>query len=75
MPGNPNDCRNHARNRLRLAEAATSREATRTFVDLAHSWTRLAVALENAQPLLVGLHDMKRTGGATTTSLTAPSTD
>ena len=49
MPGDPNECRDHARNCLRLAEFAASREATRIFVDLAHSWTRLAIDLENAQ--------------------------
>ena len=64
MPGNPNECRDHARNCLRLAESAKSREAARIFVDLAHSWTRLAVDLENAQPLLVSLHDKKREDSA-----------
>ena len=41
MPGDPKECRKHARNCLRLAEASTNAEITRTFVDLAHSWTRL----------------------------------
>ena len=59
MPGDPNECRDHARNCLRLAEFATSREATRVFVDLAHSWTRLAVDLENAQHLLIRDQAMK----------------
>ena len=61
MLGDPNECRDHARNCLRLAEFATSREATRVFVDLAHSWTRLAVDLdlENAQHLLIRDQAMK----------------
>ena len=46
MPGDPKECRKHARNCLRLAEAATNAEITRTFVDLAHSWTRLALDME-----------------------------
>ena len=40
MTGDPKECRKHARNCLRLAEASTNTEITRTFVDLAHSWTR-----------------------------------
>ena len=60
MPGDPNECRDHARNCLRLAELAASREATRIFVDLAHSWTRLAIDLENAQNLLIGDQAVKR---------------
>ena len=41
MPGDPKECRKHARNCLRIAEASTNAEIIRTFVDLAHSWTRL----------------------------------
>ena len=40
MPGDPKECRKHARNCLRIAEASTNAEIIRTFVDLAHSWTR-----------------------------------
>ena len=47
MPGEPEECRKHARNCLRIAEASElNAEITRTFVDLAHSWTRLALELE-----------------------------
>ena len=48
MPGDPKECRKHARNCLRIAEASANAEITRTFVDLAHSWTRLALDLESA---------------------------
>ena len=41
MPGDPKECRKHARNCLRIAEASAKAEITRTFVDLAHSWTRI----------------------------------
>jgi hypothetical protein len=51
MPGDPEECRKHARNCLQLAEASTNAEITRTFVDLAHSWTRRALDLESAQAL------------------------
>ena len=62
MPGDPKECRKHARNCLRIAEASTNAEITRTFVDLAHSWTRLALDLESAQALLVAVEDMEQAG-------------
>jgi hypothetical protein len=62
MPGDPKECRKHARNCLRLAEASANTEVTRTFVDLAHSWTKLALALESAQALLVAVADMENAG-------------
>ena len=58
MPGDPKECRKHARNCLRIAEASANAEITRTFVDLAHSLTRLALDLESAQALLVAVEDM-----------------
>ena len=62
MPGDPKECRKHARNCLQLAEASANAEITRTFVDLAHSWTKLALALESAQALLVAVADMENAG-------------
>jgi len=38
---------------MQLAEDATNPQVRRTFVDLAHHWTRLAVELEDAQILLI----------------------
>ena len=55
MPGDPKECRKHARNCLRLAEASANTERTRNFVDLAHSWTKLALDLESVQALLVAV--------------------
>ena len=46
----------------RIAEASPNAEITRTFVDLAHSWTRLALELESAQALLVAVEDMENAG-------------
>ena len=57
MPGNPKECRQHARTCLQLAEEARSQEVARTFVDLAHSWTKLAIELESAQALLAALDE------------------
>ena len=59
MPGDPKECRKHARNCLRIAEASAKAEITRTFVDLAHSWTRLALDLESAKALLAAVEDME----------------
>jgi hypothetical protein len=65
----PTECREHARNCLRLAEATINREITRTFVDLAH---RLALDLESAQALLVAVEDMERAGSVGTGRATTP---
>ena len=72
MPGEPKECRKHARNCLRIAEASTNAEITRTFVDLAHSWTRLALELESAQALLVAVEDMENAGSVGTGRATTP---
>ena len=49
MSGNPEEYRAHAHDCLRLAEGAASPEITRMFVDLAHSWTKLALELQDAE--------------------------
>ena len=72
MPGDPKECRKHARNCLQLAEASANAEITRTFVDLAHSWTRLALDLESAQALLVAVEDMENAGWVGTSRDTIP---
>ena len=68
----PKECRKHARNCLRIAEASPNAEITRTFVDLAHSWTRLALELESAQALLVAVEDMENAGWVGTSRDTIP---
>jgi hypothetical protein len=57
MPGDPKECRQHALNRMILANGATTGEAKQTFHNLAQSWTRLAVELESAQAFLNALTD------------------
>lgn len=52
MPGDPNECRMHARECLRLAESASKEEARETFSNLARTWQRLAAELERNQALL-----------------------
>ena len=72
MPGDPKECRKHAHNCLRIAEASANAEITRTFVDLAHSWTRLALDLESAQALLVTVEDIEQAGWIGTGRATTP---
>jgi hypothetical protein len=72
MLGDPEECRKHALNCLQLAEASANAEITRTFVDLAHSWTRLALDLESAHALLVAVEDMEYAGSVGTGRATTP---
>ena len=72
MPGDPKECRMHAHNCLQIADASANAEITRTFVDLAHSWTRLALDLESAQALLVAVEDMQNAGSVGTGRATTP---
>ena len=72
MPGDPKECRMHAHNCLQLADASANAEITRTFVDLAHSWTKLALDLESAQALLVAVEDMQDAGSVGTGRATTP---
>ena len=57
LPGDPKECRQRARNCLQIAEEARSADVARTFVDLTHSWTKLAIELESAQALLAALDE------------------
>ena len=52
MPGDPNECREHARNCLQLAAEAYNPEAKETFERLAQTWLRLAADLESARVLV-----------------------
>ena len=61
-PATPKECRKHARNCLRIAEVSPNAEITRTFVDLAHSWTILCARARSAQALLVAVEGMENAG-------------
>ena len=64
MPGNPDECRQHALNCRRLAERATSPEARERVHVLAQHWARLAAELENAQAFIRTMETVgeKKTG-------------
>ena len=52
MPGDPNECREHAKNCYRLAAEANTQEAKERFEKLAHTWMVLATDLEAAKSLI-----------------------
>jgi hypothetical protein len=52
MPGDPSDCREHAKASLRLAAEAHNPQAKQTLESLAQTWLRLAADLEAAKALL-----------------------
>ena len=59
MPGDPKECREHAKCCLELAESAPSLIAKMRFEGLAHSWLRMANDLEHAKALLEHWGDPK----------------
>jgi hypothetical protein len=52
MSGDPAECREHAKECLRIAANATRPGARELFEELARSWLRLACDLENSAALL-----------------------
>ncbi|MGB0056827.1 MAG: hypothetical protein WBQ20_08720 [Methyloceanibacter sp.] len=58
MPGDPKECRQHARRCAELAAVATTPEAREQFLSLQLSWIRLAADLDNAQTLIAALDEM-----------------
>jgi hypothetical protein len=58
MPGDPKECRQHARRCAELASVATTPEAREQFLSLQQSWIRLAADLDNAKAVIAALDDM-----------------
>jgi hypothetical protein len=52
MPGDPKECREHAKECWRLSMSARSVEVAEHFEGLAKTWMQLAVELERTQLLL-----------------------
>jgi hypothetical protein len=59
MPGDPKECREHARNCIELAEQAITAEGCATLINLANHWIKLAAELESAPAFLNALKDME----------------
>jgi hypothetical protein len=58
MPGDPKECREHARRCGELAKLATTPEARQQFLSLQMSWIRLAADLDNAKAFIDALAEM-----------------
>ena len=59
MPGDPEECRQHAVNCRTLAEQAASTEARERFLGLALQRERLAAELEGAQAFLKAVQTLQ----------------
>ena len=58
MPGDPKECREHARRCAELANSATTPEARDQFLSLQLSWIRLAADLDNAKAFIDAMDEM-----------------
>jgi hypothetical protein len=52
MPGDPKECREHAKTCLRMASEAHTPQAKERLESLAQTWLRLATDLETAKALI-----------------------
>ena len=59
MPGDPLECRQHARHCVELAEQARTPEMRQTFLHLSDTWIRLAAELESAQTFLNAMNGIE----------------
>ena len=58
MPGDPKECREHAKRCGEFAQLATTKEAREQFLSLQMSWVRLAADLDNAKAFIDALAEM-----------------
>jgi hypothetical protein len=52
MPGDPKECREHAKRCLKIAQEATNPALRSSLEEIAQQWLRLAADLEATKPLL-----------------------
>ena len=52
MPGDPKECRDHAKTCLRMASEAKTPQARETLENLAQAWLHLAADLEAAKAII-----------------------
>ena len=62
MPGNPEECRQHALECVRLAQTAATPQGRDYLAKLARTWISLAEELERSRELLDDDEPPKRTG-------------
>ena len=58
MPGDPEECRQHALNCMLLAKQTANQDSRETLLHLAQSWRKLAAELESARALLNAINEM-----------------
>ncbi|HEY6670747.1 MAG TPA: hypothetical protein VI075_07430, partial [Methyloceanibacter sp.] len=66
MPGNPEECRQHALACVRLAQTSATPQARDHFAKLARSWIKLAEDLERGRAFLDSSPDGTETGESKT---------
>ena len=59
MPGDPTECRQHARCCAELASIASTPEARHTFLSLQMTWIRLAMELDQAGALIKAMQEVE----------------
>jgi hypothetical protein len=52
MPGDPKECREHAKRCLKIAQESTNQTLKASLEEIAQNWLRLAADLEATKPLL-----------------------
>jgi hypothetical protein len=65
MPGDPKECREHAKRCLELAAETSSPLAKARFEELAQTWARLATEIEQTKALVAhwaASHETYKTG-------------
>jgi hypothetical protein len=73
MPGDPNECREHAAHCRELAARADTPPARATFLELAKHWERLATELDSAQRFLKAMGDLEPKKSPDESALEKPS--
>jgi hypothetical protein len=58
MPGDPKECRQHARRCAELAAIATTPDAREQFLSLEKSWMKLAADLDHAKAFIAALNEI-----------------
>ena len=57
MPGDPNECRRHALECVRLAQTSATPQSREHFAQLARTWIKLAEEIEQNESLVAGLDE------------------
>jgi hypothetical protein len=64
MPGDPSECRAHAKKCAEMASRATNPQHKQLLTNLAQSWTKIALDLEQSQALMEAYPPAQARNGA-----------